>query len=220
MSRELVSGGACPDYGMWTNEWMREQTLSGKTLGFFYPSWGVNYCLGTTESFTGYYAEDGDYGVCEPPQNYFWGGTWLGVPKDSKNKEISAEIMRAVTCDTETLANHGAQQLESVNNKAAMKRLAADSSLESPLLCGQNPFGVYSDCAEKISCPNRGACDYDLEDKFLYTMAEYVSGRENMESAIAYFLSEVGYSYGYLSLPEIKDILDIKPVIEEETRWK
>ncbi|MGN0618416.1 MAG: extracellular solute-binding protein [Ruminiclostridium sp.] len=220
MSRRLVSSGACPDYTMWDYEWMNEHTLSGRTLGVFFPSWGVNYCLGTTESFAGYYAEDGDYGVCQPPQYYFWGGTWLGVPEDSKNKEISAEIMRAVTCDTETLVNHGAQQLESVNNRAAMRKLAADSSLESPLLCGQNPFGVYSECAEKINCPNRGAYDMDIEDKFQYAMAEYVSGRENLESALAYFLSEVGYCYGHLSLPEIKDITDVKPIMEEETGWK
>ena len=220
MSRRLVSSGACPDYAMWTNEWMEEHSLSGKTLGFFYPSWGVNYCLGTTESFAGYYAEDGDYGVCEPPQYYYWGGTWLGVPKDSKNKEISAEIMRAVTCDTENLVNLGAQQLESVNNRAAMERLAADSGLDSPLLCGQNPFGVYAQCAEKINCLNRGAYDMDIEDKFQYTMAEYVSGYGNLESALAYFLSEVGYSYGHLSLPEITDITDVKHIAEEETGWK
>ena len=52
----------------------------------FYSTWGINFTLlgnsletpeaegGKAEAGNGIY---GDYAVCEGPQPYYWGGTWI-----------------------------------------------------------------------------------------------------------------------------------------------
>ena len=71
---------------LWDNVWAADQGPKGKVFGFFYSTWGINFTLlgnslatpvkegGKEEVGNGIY---GDYAVCQGPQSYYWGGTWI-----------------------------------------------------------------------------------------------------------------------------------------------
>ena len=69
---------------------------NGKVFGFFYSTWGINFTLlgnsletpvaegGKEEVGNGIY---GDYAVCEGPQSYYWGGTWICAAAGTDNAD-------------------------------------------------------------------------------------------------------------------------------------
>ena len=40
----------------------------------------------------------GDYAVCEGPQPYYWGGTWICGAAGSDNLETIKDVMLKLTC--------------------------------------------------------------------------------------------------------------------------
>ena len=70
-----------------------DQGPDGNVFGFFYSTWGINFTLmgnsladsnAPAEAGNGIY---GDYAVCEGPQAYYWGGTWICAAKGTRSEE-------------------------------------------------------------------------------------------------------------------------------------
>lgn len=82
---------------LWDSTWAADQGPSGKVFGFFYSTWGINFTLlgnslatpvkegGKEEVGNGIY---GDYAVCEGPQSYYWGGTWICAAAGTDNANL------------------------------------------------------------------------------------------------------------------------------------
>lgn len=79
---------------LWDDAWAKDQGPEGKVFGFFYSTWGINFTLlgnsladpdGEKEVGNGIY---GDYAVCQGPEPYYWGGTWIcaATGTDTKTK--------------------------------------------------------------------------------------------------------------------------------------
>jgi hypothetical protein len=85
---------------------------AGKVFGFFYSTWGINFTLlgnslakplaegGKKEVGNGIF---GDYAVCEGPQNYYWGGSWICAATGTDNVDIVRDLMKTLTCDAATM---------------------------------------------------------------------------------------------------------------------
>ena len=70
-------------------------------FGFFYSTWGINFTLlgnsletpvaegGKEEVGNGIY---GDYAVCEGPQPYYWGGTWICAAAGTDTKPPVGDV--------------------------------------------------------------------------------------------------------------------------------
>ena len=80
----------------------------GKVFGFFYSTWGINFTLlgnsladadGPQEVGNGCF---GDYAVCEGPQPYYWGGTWICAAAGTDNVSTIRDVMLKLTCDKES----------------------------------------------------------------------------------------------------------------------
>ena len=119
------------------------------------PTWGINFTLlgnsladpdGEKEVGNGIY---GDYAVCQGPEPYYWGGTWICAATGTDNKDEVADIMKKLTCDKDIMKQITLDTEDYTNNKSAMKEIADDPDYGSAFLGGQNHIKLFAEQAEK-----------------------------------------------------------------------
>lgn len=190
---------------LWADEWAADQGSKGKVFGFFYSTWGINFTLlGNAEDTAG--AKDGLYGqyaVCEGPQSYYWGGTWIIAADGTDNPELVGDIMKKLTCDAEIAEKITVDTQDYTNNKTAMNKLAADFSSE--FLGGQNHIALFSTTAPNIDISKMGPYDQGLNESFQAAMKEYFTGNvKSLDDAVENFYKAAIEKYPELKKPSTK----------------
>ena len=189
---------------LWAPEWSADQGPAGKVFGFFYSTWGINFTLlgnsledanGAKEVGNGIF---GDYAVCEGPQAYYWGGTWICAAAGTDNVDFIRDVMLRLTCDAETMKQITLDTEDYTNNIAAMDEIAS-SDYASAFLGGQNHIALFAEAAKKIDMSN--ICDYDqgLNESIQQCMHEYFEGVVDLETAFANFYSAAEIKYPELT---------------------
>ncbi len=209
--------------GQWTGEWYAgmNDTLTnanGEPLNifcYFLPTWGLQYVLVPNCTETA-----GDWACCAGPLPYQWGGTWLGVMKNTARPDISKEFIRFCTMDADNLTNWAtgvytneyltAISPELVNAGSTPVLMPAgdfissqivadaitsqfDSSSLSSFLGGQNPYAVFSAAAQ--NCRADAVRKYDDEAQMYLTRSieSYLSGLLTKKGALKTFKEDMLY---------------------------
>ncbi|NLZ46048.1 MAG: carbohydrate ABC transporter substrate-binding protein, partial [Clostridiales bacterium] len=174
-------------------------------FGFFYSTWGINFTL-LENAEDNKDAKDGLYGkyaVCEGPQNYYWGGTWICCSAGSDNTDIVADIMKQLTVDQDTMVNITKDTQDYTNNVAGMDELAKDFA--SDFLGGQNHIALFAKTAPGIDMSNAGAYDQGLNESFQGAMKDYFTGAvPTKEDAINNFYKAAIEKHPNLKIPGSK----------------
>ena len=151
---------------LWSPQWSGDQGPDGNVFGFFYSTWGINFTLmgnsladpnAPAKAGNGIY---GDYAVCEGPQAYYWGGTWICAAKGTDNVPFIHDLMYRLTCDADTMKQITLDTQDYTNNQTAMEEIAG-SDYSSDFLGGQNHIALFAEAAKKIDMSN--ICDYDKD---------------------------------------------------------
>lgn len=189
---------------LWSPGWSADQGPDGKVFGFFYSTWGINFTL-MGNSLADSSAEAkvgngiyGDYAVCEGPQPYYWGGTWICAAKGTDNVPFIRDLMYRLTCDAQTMKQITMDTLDYTNNQTAMNEIA-NSDYSSDFLGGQNHIALFAEAATKIDMSNVGPYDSGLNEKFQSAMHEYFEGSEDYDTALDNFYRMVLEKYPELS---------------------
>ena len=196
---------------LWKPEWAKEQGPEGKTFGFFYSTWGINFTLlgnslavsvddgGKEEVGNGIY---GDYAVCEGPAPYYWGGTWICAANGTDNAVLVANIMKRLTCDSETQKQITLKTQDYTNTVVGMNSIANDANYGSTFLGGQNHIALFAASAPNIDCSNISHYDQLCNEKFQECMHDYFSGVISKEEALKNFYTVIKDTYPELNVPE------------------
>ena len=193
---------------LWDDTWAADQGPKGKVFGFFYSTWGINFTLqGNSLADPNKKAEKGngiygDYAVCEGPQSYYWGGTWICGAAGTDNKVLIKDIMQKLTCDKDIMKNITLKTNDYTNNKAAMDDIANDSSYGSDFLGGQNHIALFAKAAEKIDMSKAGKYDQGCNEKFQGAFKDYFNGKVDLDTAKKNF--ETSIKEVYPNLTEVK----------------
>ncbi len=184
---------------LWAPEWSADQGPSGKVFGFFYSTWGINFTLlgnslatpesegGKAEVGNGIF---GDYAVCQGPQNYYWGGTWICAAAGTDNKSLVRDIMYTLTCEAKTMKQITVDTQDYTNNVSAMNELA-NSDFKSDFLGGQNHIALFADAAPKIDMSNISPYDQAMTEQFRLAFKDYFDGKVTKEKALENFYTAV-----------------------------
>lgn len=184
---------------LWAPEWAADQGPSGKVFGFFYSTWGINFTLvgnslakpesegGKAEVGNGIY---GDYAVCQGPQNYYWGGTWICGAAGTDNIKLVHDIMYTLTCDTKTMKQITEDTQDYTNNTAAMNELAS-GDFKSDFLGGQNHIALFAEAAPKIDMSNISPYDQTMTEQFRLAFKDYFDGKVTKDQAMQNFYTAV-----------------------------
>lgn len=177
---------------LWDSVWAADQGPDGKVFGFFYSTWGINFTLlgnsladpdGAEEVGNGCY---GDYAVCEGPQAYYWGGTWICAAAGTDNVETIKDVMLKLTCDKAIAKNITEVTQDYTNSISGMDELA-NSDFQSAFLGGQNHIALFASAAPQIDMSNAGPYDQSCNEEIQTAFHDYFDGTIDMETAKANF---------------------------------
>lgn len=192
---------------LWDPEWSADQGPAGKVFGFFYSTWGINFTLlgnsletpvadgGKEEAGNGIY---GDYAVCEGPQPYFWGGTWICAAAGTDNIPFIKDMMLRLTCDAETMKQITMDTQDYTNNQTAMEEIA-NSDYASDFLGGQNHIKLFAESAKKIDMSNLSDYDQGLNESFQAAFKDYFNGTVDKATALENFYQSATEKYPELT---------------------
>jgi len=180
---------------LWAPEWAADQGPEGAVFGFFYFTWGINFTLlgnaldtavadgGVAEVGNGIY---GDYAVCQGPESYYWGGTWICAAAGTDNLPLVKDIMQTLTCDADTMKKITEDTQDYTNNTKAMEELA-NSDFKSDFLGGQNHIKLFAEAAPKIDMSNVSQYDQGLNESFQSAFKDYFDGNVDKDTALENF---------------------------------
>jgi hypothetical protein len=192
--------GAC---NLWEKGWSAQ--IRGNTFCFFGPAWMINYALkpmsldvpvsagGVEQPGNGTF---GEWAVCEGPQPFFWGGSWICAARDTDNAALIADIMRTLCCSEETTMKMARENVEFLNNRTVMERMAHDPEFSMPFLGGQNAYSIMYSVANKLLLDNQlTPYDQGMNETFQSAAREYFDGQISEEASWQKFLATAWLKY-------------------------
>ncbi len=209
-TKEFTDKGYNNKSSLWNDVWAADQGPTGKVFGFFYSTWGINFTLlgnslatpvaegGKEEVGNGIY---GDYAVCEGPQAYYWGGTWICAAAGTDNTATIKNVMEKLTCDKDIDKQITLDTQDYTNNVEAMNEIA-NSDYKSAFLGGQNHIALFAKSAEKIDMSNAGPYDQGCNEGIQAAFKDYFDGAVDMNGAKANFEKTIMEKY-----PELTEVV-------------
>lgn len=206
-TKEFTDKGYNNKASLWSTEWAAEQGPSGKTFGFFYSTWGINFTL-MGNSLADQDAEEavgngiyGDWAVCDGPAAYYWGGSWICGATGTDNPTLVHDIMYSMTCDPAIAKAITEETQDYTNNAPAMEEIA-NSDFQSDFLGGQNHIALFTEAAPKIDMSNAGPYDQGCNEEFQGAMKDYFDGTvADYDTALANFYQTIQTKYPELQVP-------------------
>ncbi len=209
-TKEYTDKGYNNKSSLWDSQWAADQGPAGKVFGFFYSTWGINFTLlgNSLETLWPRAARrkwataSGDYAVCEGPQPYYWGGTWICGAAGSDNIEIIRDVMQKLTCDEAIMKQITMDTQDYTNNEKAMERDRQTAITSPTFLGGQNHIALFAEAAKKIDMSNAGPYDQGLNESFQTAFKDYFTGNVDEDTAKANFETAIKEKY-----PELTDVV-------------
>ena len=210
-TKEYTDKGYNNQSSLWDSQWASDQGPTGKVFGFFYSTWGINFTLlgnslATPESEGGKQEVGngifGDYAVCQGPQPYYWGGTWICAATGTDNIPTIKDVMYSLTCDADIMTKITEDTQDYTNSKSAMDSIAADPNFGSAFLGGQNHIALFAEVAPTIDMSNAGPYDQGCNETFQSCFKDYFDGTVDLETAKKNFEDQIKVKYPELSSVE------------------
>ena len=157
---------------------------------YLLPTWGLHYTLKQNAPET-----SGDWAMCQGPANYYWGGTWLGAYKGTKNPDLAKEFIKYLNTDDGFLtewAKATGDVMGNLNVQNALKDTYSDE-----FLGGQNHYAAFCEMAKGIDGSLVQGTDQQIEALFNEATAAYANGEKTKEEALAEFRDQVASTMGY-----------------------
>lgn len=184
----------------WNDAWYATVS-NGDALGAFLSTWGMTDSSGG--QLHNFAAEkegaDANMAFCAGPQEYFWGGTWLGVSTKCNSNDLAKQFVEFFTCNDETMEKYALQTGDYCNNSVVMKKIVDEKSHTNKYLVGgQDQFAYFYEQAPKIKMDGL-ITKYDSRIKELFnnSVADYaITGTyATKEEAINAFKDAVAADY-------------------------
>ncbi|MGN0154833.1 MAG: ABC transporter substrate-binding protein [Lachnospiraceae bacterium] len=199
-AKKLYDGDYTNKTAMWSDAW--SQGMDSDVFCYFGCTWFLYWSLlPDNEDGTNDAAHVEDYNICEGPQAFHWGGTYLSVGKDCPDTALAALVLKTICCDTEVLEAHCENTSDFVNNKAATQNLIDAGKGASKKCGGDNPLPTFQKAAETINLSNATAYDA-IFNGFVDTASQaYNSGEiADIDAAVQNIKDQVSDGYNYITV--------------------
>ncbi|HEY4692752.1 MAG TPA: extracellular solute-binding protein [Bellilinea sp.] len=196
-----------------------------KIFSYFLPTWGLPYVLApNATSADGASTTVGDWAVITGPLPYQWGGTWLGVMKDTKQAELAREFVRFCTLDEENLTNWATgvytnEYLKAIDpnvpddqyqaagdfvgSQVVVEKITAsfDDSELSKFLGGQNSYGGFAAAAPTVNARLMQGSDDAIQRALNDPLNSYLEGTVTLDEMWTLWKDAVRNEFPELIIP-------------------
>lgn len=204
-SMKLDKEGLTAEAGEWSPAWfggmygpitVGETEEETQVFAYALPTWGLHYVLKTAvpEGAEGGNPLSGDWAVASGPNSYFWGGTWLGVYKDSEKADLAFEFVRLMAHDKEFL-EPWLNETGDVTSILEIQEAYVEGFTEE-FLGGQNHVKFFVEAGKAIDANRITKYDKDIDALFSQAVADYVEGLiPTVDEALEIFKEGVQSAY-------------------------
>lgn len=182
MSKEIITKGYDLGVDQWASEWIAA-VESDSLFCYILPPWGYQYVVKPAANKT-----IGKWAITTPSTSYISGGSYLGIYKDTPNKEAAWKFFEYVMLNEEALYDYAKSSGDFVVLKSVCERLAEGEGEE--VLGGQNPNGMFIEAMEHDFKTLNTEYDSQLNDAFVSGIKAYAQGLTK-EEAINQFKNDV-----------------------------
>ncbi|MBR0473458.1 MAG: hypothetical protein IJJ19_00495 [Erysipelotrichaceae bacterium] len=199
-SEEFVKNGYTHyTSNIWGAEATEDMFGEGKALCYFGPAWYFNFSM--TNAQDKEKGSFGDWAICQGPQAFFWGGTWILAATGTDNPTMVADIMNTFINNEEVCEKLVRDEAQFSNNQVINNKLAADSTYGSEFLGGQNDVAVFAELAKNIKFQNITQYDQLCNEGLQKYFTEYLDGQvATREDAINNFKDYIKTTYPSLTV--------------------
>ena len=190
-AKELWDCGGITKNSQWSDEWTAAGT-NDSCMGYFVSTWGFGGFALTAAGGEGG-ATYGNWAVCEGPQPFFWGGTWIVVNPKTDNGEEARDFIVSATSDETQMAAYATSKPEYVNNSKVMDDLISSDTVFNKVITdnmgGQNFYAALAENAKTINF-NGLITEYDATVKtdFINAVKEnFLDGGATWEETVEAF---------------------------------
>ena len=181
LASEIRSRGLDINASQWTPQWT-EAMGDDSVFGFMLPTWGVANVLEANAPET-----KGDWAFVQAPTAYYWGGTWLGMYKDSDEKDLSWLFIKFITSNTEFMSQYAYDTGDFVNNLEVQELVSSSEEGNNAFVGGQNLYKAYSDLVGSVDGSTITQYDEVCNSKWNDTVDLYITGKISKEEVIPHF---------------------------------
>ncbi|MGN0667410.1 MAG: carbohydrate ABC transporter substrate-binding protein [Huintestinicola sp.] len=193
LANQLVQNKYTLNYDQWTPEWY----AAGQTddvFGYFVSTWGIgDTIIGQAAGGQGG-ATWGKWALCEGPQAYYWGGTWLATSPKTDNADLVADIMRYFCVNEDSMKSYALASGDFLNNKSVMQSIVDEGINSNENLGGQDQFAIWLKNADGINLSFMSAYDKDVKSALETAYKAYAAGEQDYDTAINTFKDGVATS--------------------------
>ncbi len=137
-AKALWDCGGITKNTQWTDEWTAAGT-NDSCMGYFVSTWGFGgFFLDAAGGVDG--ATYGKWALCQGPQPFYWGGTWIVVNPATDNGAEARDFIISATSDEAQMTSYATGKPEFVNNKKVM-----DDVISSNPVFNQDISGNFKD---------------------------------------------------------------------------
>lgn len=195
-----------------------------KVFSYFLPTWGLPYVLAPNATSADKSTTTvGDWAVITGPLPYQWGGTWLGVMKETANMDLAKEFVRFCTLDQENLTNWATgvytneylkaidpqvpdDQYQAagdfVSSQVVVDKITAsfDDSEMSKFLGGQNSYGGFAEAAPTVTARLMQGSDDAIQRALNDPLNSYLEGTVTLDEMWALWKDAVRNEFPDLTI--------------------
>lgn len=196
--RELEKEDLTQKTDQWSVEWMTGAS-DDNVFGYFGCTWFLHWMI--KPECGGDRVGKGTYGlwnICQGPEPYYWGGTWIAATKGCSDTDLAGKIMKTLCCDTATMLQMSEGGVNFMNNREAMREISDSGMGCDDFLGGQDFVQVFSDVSEQIDVSRMGQYDAEINELFDFQVLQYAWEEKEKEEAISDFKSTVDHRFPWL----------------------
>lgn len=194
-AKALWDCGGVTKNGQWTDEWTAAGT-NDTCMGYFVSTWGFGgFALDAAGGEGG--ATYGKWAVCQGPQPFFWGGTWIVVNPKTDNGEEARDFILSATSNEDQMSTYAVNKPEYVNNSKVMDDLISSNTVFNEKITnnlgGQNFYAELADNAKTIDF-NGLITPYDatIKTDFINVVKkQYLEGGASWDDTVEAFKDKI-----------------------------
>ena len=187
LARDMRENGIEMGSTTWQPPWFASMA-DGTVMCYILPTWGLHVVMKPNtepEAFEGKAEWSGDWGMAVPPASYSWGGTWIGINRNSKNKNLAWQAVKFFGSDPDFLTQWARETGDFVANLDVVRAIKDDFS--DDFLGGQNHYQYFYEEAGKIDVSYIGPWDFQIQNAWGDQVSLYANGEKDFDTAIEDF---------------------------------
>lgn len=192
MAKTIHENGYDLQVDPWNPEW-QAAVENENVFCYVLPSWGYKAVVLPNANTT-----KGKWGIAEGAIPYVKGGTWIGIYKDSPNKELAWEFLKFCCLEAESQIQYCEKTGEYSSLKSVNESLAQGEGEEC--LAGQNQYATYNEIMEKLPVDLMSPYDGTINNAFLAATKAYATGVVDKDTALKQFKEDVTTAYPEISV--------------------